>query len=43
MKEQVSITIDEKLLSKVDRLRGLIPRSTFIEHELEGVLKDAKQ
>lgn len=40
MKEQISITLDEDLLERIEEKRGRIPRSTFIEglirESLEG-------
>ena len=36
MKKTVAITIDEELLGKIDKKRGLIPRSTWIEAFLRG-------
>jgi metal-responsive CopG/Arc/MetJ family transcriptional regulator len=38
MKEKVSITIEKKLLKKIDADRGLVNRSCFIEHKLEDSL-----
>jgi len=34
-KENISITINKKLLEKIDKDRGLIPRSTYIEKILK--------
>ena len=31
MKKKISITIDEKLLEKIDKEREMIPRSPYIE------------
>lgn len=31
MKEQISITLDEDLLERIEEERGKIPRSAFIE------------
>jgi len=38
MKKKISITIDEDLLEEVDRVRGRVPRSGFIEEALEEML-----
>jgi len=35
MKERVTITMDKKTLLHIDEMRGLIPRSTFIEHHFK--------
>lgn len=42
MKEQISITIDEMLLSEIDDKRGMVPRSTYIESTLRKNTTDAK-
>jgi len=34
-KENISITISKELLEKIDKKRGLIPRSTYIEKILK--------
>jgi hypothetical protein len=34
MKKRISITIDENLLKKIDKKRGITPRSTYIENIL---------
>jgi metal-responsive CopG/Arc/MetJ family transcriptional regulator len=34
MKEQISITLDKKLLRQIDRERGITDRSSFIEDKL---------
>ena len=42
--QAVSITLDKKTLDKIDSIRGLVPRSTFIEDILEKSLsKRGKQ
>jgi len=38
MKRRVCITIDENLLEEVDKARGRVPRSGFIEEALEEKL-----
>jgi len=40
MKKKISITIDEDLLEKVDKIRGRVPRSGFIEEALEEKLNE---
>jgi len=35
MRKKISITIDEQVLNKVDKDRGLISRSRFIEEILK--------
>ncbi len=37
-KERISITIEKQLLKDIDRIRGYIPRSTFIDKFLERYL-----
>jgi len=37
-----SVTIKAETLEKLDRIRGLIPRSTFIEKVLSENLKENK-
>ncbi len=39
MKEKISITLDDKLLKKIDRERGMIPRSVYINYLLRKILK----
>jgi len=38
MKKRISVSIDKKLLEKVDETRGRVPRSAFIEEALEEKL-----
>ena len=37
MKKRFSVTIDEELVEKIDKERGLVPRSAYIEK----ILRDA--
>lgn len=37
-KERISITIDRKILSKIDKVRGLIPRATWINEKLKEMI-----
>jgi len=39
MHQICGISIDEKILASVDRRRGLIPRSRFIEKIIEDTLE----
>jgi metal-responsive CopG/Arc/MetJ family transcriptional regulator len=39
MKPVVSITIEDELLKRIDKLRGDIPRSIFIQRILEKELE----
>jgi metal-responsive CopG/Arc/MetJ family transcriptional regulator len=39
---EVSITLEKELFEEIEKQRGLIPRSAFIEHELEQSLKKKK-
>jgi len=39
MRESVNITLDQKLLQEIDRLRGREKRSTFVEHLIRLGLK----
>ena len=34
MKQKITITIDETIAQRIEKARGLIPRSTFIEQIL---------
>jgi len=36
----VCISLEEKTISKIDRLRGLVPRSRFIESRIIEELKN---
>ena len=36
----ISISLPEKMLEKIDRARGLIPRSTFIAEKMRRVRWD---
>lgn len=36
MKEKVSLTLEKELLEDIDRARGMVPRSRWIEHKLKG-------
>lgn len=38
MKKRFSITMDERVLKAIDKERGLIPRSAYIESKLKKVL-----
>jgi len=37
-KKKVSLTLSEDLLEEIDKQRGLIKRSTFIEQKLRKVI-----
>ena len=37
IKKSITICLDEKLFKKIERTRGLIPRSKFIEYLLNEV------
>ena len=39
MKEKISITLDDKLLKKIDKERGLIPRSVYINYLIKKKIK----
>jgi metal-responsive CopG/Arc/MetJ family transcriptional regulator len=39
MKKQLSITIDSELIEEIDKKRGMIKRSTFIEELIRRALK----
>lgn len=39
MKKRFSVTIDEKLVEKIDKERGLVPRSAYIEKMLRDVIE----
>jgi len=39
MKRKITISIDEYLLEEIDRKRGLVSRSRFIESILEKALR----
>lgn len=36
MKQKLTITIDPEVVKQVDKERGLVPRSTWIEHKLSN-------
>ena len=38
-KRKVSLTLSEDLLEEIDKQRGLIKRSTFIEQKLREVIR----
>lgn len=40
MKRKIGITMDEKLIEEIDKERGMVPRSRWIEHELKELSKD---
>jgi metal-responsive CopG/Arc/MetJ family transcriptional regulator len=40
-KERITITICENLLKEIEKERGLIPRSTFIELKLKNARCDS--
>jgi len=40
VKERISLTVDRNWLTKVDYVRGLIPRSRFIQAKVEEELKN---
>jgi hypothetical protein len=43
MKERFSITMDTKIVSKIDKIRGLIPRATYINERMkEIVMSDSR-
>jgi metal-responsive CopG/Arc/MetJ family transcriptional regulator len=42
MKQKVSLTLDEEIIKEIDKKRGLIPRSTFVEQLLKKVLEVVK-
>jgi len=35
VKERISLTVDKTWLSKLDDVRGLVPRSRFIQAKIE--------
>lgn len=39
MKQRISITIDEHVLKELDKRRGLVPRSRFVEEILKRGLR----
>jgi len=39
-KLRVSMTIDDRLVSKIDAERGLIPRSAFVQRILERTMSE---
>jgi len=41
MKVIISISIESELLNRIDKKRGLIPRSSWIEFQLEKVIKNS--
>lgn len=41
MKNQISITVDSSILSKINADRGLIPLSTFVNEQLKKVYAPA--
>jgi len=38
-KVHIAITLDEKLLKKIEHRRGIVKRSTYIEKKLYEVIK----
>ena len=42
MKVRLSISLDEKIIKKIDKERGNIPRSTYINILLEKLMKGGK-
>lgn len=42
MKVKISITLDESILTKIDEIRGLVPRSIWINNELTTCVGDQK-
>lgn len=36
MKKDIAITLDEKVLEEIDKRRGLIPRSTYINAQFKN-------
>jgi len=41
-KKKVTITLEHKLITKIDKDRGLIPRSPYIEKLLKEAIGDKK-
>lgn len=39
MRVNISITIDENVLNQIDKLRGDVPRSTWINREMKEVVE----
>ena len=42
-KKRVSLTLSEDLLEEIDKQRGLIKRSTFIEQKLREAMATTKE
>ncbi len=40
MKKWIHITIDHDVLERIDKERGLIPRSTWINDKLKRIVED---